>query len=270
MHSRRGGGTTLSEPFDFGLSSEPKRARRCAAPRPAGPGRSDSGRAADLAPHRAKQNEQGNRRRIGPEHPHRGQPPFQHRHQTRPPRHAQPDKIRLRPQIGAVLTWFPLAVEFRCCEDHAAQRSVQAMSAALLFEAEPMVHPHVLEAYEQAIRVLRKARIPYRETGGIALYFYGAGRPTKDVDLIVRRADWLRPSGHWGESPPTTHAFVSVCRGSRSRAWRWLDHTALPSNSGRKERPTIRSPGSEGCKNPGRTPPASWPSRCKATPWSGW
>ena len=34
------------------------------------------------------------------------------------------------------------------------------MSAALLFEAEPMVHPNVLEAYEQAIRVLRKARIP--------------------------------------------------------------------------------------------------------------
>ena len=54
------------------------------------------------------------------------------------------------------------------------------MSAARLFEAEPMVHPDVLEAYEQAIRVLRKARIPYRETGGIALNFYGAGRPTKD------------------------------------------------------------------------------------------
>ena len=55
-----------------------------------------------------------------------------------------------------------------------------------------MVHPNVLEAYEQAIRVLRKARIPYRETGGIALNFYGAGRPTKDVELIVRRADWSR------------------------------------------------------------------------------
>src|SRR3954467_5018065 len=66
------------------------------------------------------------------------------------------------------------------------------MSSSLLFEAEPMVHPNVLEAYEQAIRVLRKARIPYRETGGIALNFYGAGRPTKDVDLIVRRTDWLR------------------------------------------------------------------------------
>ena len=66
------------------------------------------------------------------------------------------------------------------------------MSAAHLFEAEPMVHPNVLDAYEQAIRVLRKARIPYRETGGIALNFYGAGRPTKDVDLIVRRTDWSR------------------------------------------------------------------------------
>ena len=66
------------------------------------------------------------------------------------------------------------------------------MSASLLFEAEPMVHPNVLEAYEKAIRVLRKARIPYRETGGIALNFYGAGRPIKDVDLIVRRTDWLR------------------------------------------------------------------------------
>jgi hypothetical protein len=40
------------------------------------------------------------------------------------------------------------------------------MRAALLFEAQPMVHPDVLEAYERAIRVLRKARIPYRETGG--------------------------------------------------------------------------------------------------------
>src|SRR5436190_5705944 len=66
------------------------------------------------------------------------------------------------------------------------------MSASLLFEAEPMVHPNVLEAYEQAIRVLRKARIPYRETGGIALNFYGVGRPTRDVELIVRRADWSR------------------------------------------------------------------------------
>lgn len=66
------------------------------------------------------------------------------------------------------------------------------MNAALLFEAEPMVHPNVLDAYEQAVRTLRKARIPFRETGGIALNLHGAGRPTKDVDLIVRRSDWLR------------------------------------------------------------------------------
>jgi hypothetical protein len=55
-----------------------------------------------------------------------------------------------------------------------------------------MVHPNVLDAYKKAVRVLKKARIPYRETGGIALNLHGAGRPTKDVDLIVRRSDWLR------------------------------------------------------------------------------
>jgi hypothetical protein len=66
------------------------------------------------------------------------------------------------------------------------------MITSLLFEAEPLVHPNVLEAYDQAIGVFRKARIAYRETGGIALSFYGAGRPTKDVNLIVRRTDWLR------------------------------------------------------------------------------
>ena len=63
-------------------------------------------------------------------------------------------------------------------------------SADLLFEAEPMVHPHVLDAYEQAVRVLSNSRIPFRETGGIALNLRGAGRPTKDVDFVVRRSDW--------------------------------------------------------------------------------
>jgi hypothetical protein len=66
------------------------------------------------------------------------------------------------------------------------------MSATSLFDAQPMVHPNVLEAYEQAMRVLRKARIPCRETGGIALNLHGAGRPTKDIDLIVRRSDCAR------------------------------------------------------------------------------
>jgi hypothetical protein len=69
---------------------------------------------------------------------------------------------------------------------------VPYMNSALLFEAEPMVHPNVLDAYDQAVRALRKARIPFRATGGIALNLHGAGRPTKDVDLIVRRSDWLR------------------------------------------------------------------------------
>ena len=66
------------------------------------------------------------------------------------------------------------------------------MNPSVLFDAEPMVHPNVLDAYEQAARTLRRARIPFRETGGIALNRYGAGRPTNDVDFIVPRSDWLR------------------------------------------------------------------------------
>jgi len=65
------------------------------------------------------------------------------------------------------------------------------MNAALLFEAEPMIHPDVLDAYERAVQTLTRRRIPFRETGGIALNLKGAGRPTKDIDLIVRRSDWL-------------------------------------------------------------------------------
>jgi hypothetical protein len=55
-----------------------------------------------------------------------------------------------------------------------------------------MVHPHVFDAYTQAVRVLKQAGIAFRETGGIALNLHGSGRPTKDVDLIVPRADWSR------------------------------------------------------------------------------
>src|SRR5438067_3670661 len=135
-----------------------------------------------------------------------------------------------------------------------------AMSASLLFEAEPMVHPNVLEAYEQAIRVLRKARIPYRETGGIALNFYGAGRPTKRVDLIVRRADWLRAIRALGRIATDQPGIRFGLPGEPERGLGWLDHMASPSNSGPKERPTIRSPGSEGCKKRVRTPRGSWPS----------
>ena len=76
--------------------------------------------------------------------------------------------------------------------DEGGSRASAGASARLLFEAEPMIHPKVLDAYEQAAHTLKKARIPFRETGGIALNLYGAGRPTKDVDFIVRRSDWLR------------------------------------------------------------------------------
>jgi hypothetical protein len=65
-------------------------------------------------------------------------------------------------------------------------------SHRFLFEAEPMLHPHVKEAYEKAIRVLKRNAIRHRVTGGMALNLYDAGRPTKDVDLIVSRKDWHR------------------------------------------------------------------------------
>jgi hypothetical protein len=70
--------------------------------------------------------------------------------------------------------------------------STDRATVALLFDAEPMLHPNVLDAYEQAVQTLRKARIRFRETGGIALNLRGAGRPTKDIDLIVRRSDWRK------------------------------------------------------------------------------
>ena len=59
-----------------------------------------------------------------------------------------------------------------------------------LFEAEPMIHPNVLDAYEQAVKVLNDHDIPFRATGGIALNLFHAGRATKDVDLIVSRQQW--------------------------------------------------------------------------------
>jgi hypothetical protein len=78
-------------------------------------------------------------------------------------------------------------------ENGAAGRSSPAhYPTRLLFEAEPMLHPKVLDAYAKAVRILRKARVPFRETGGIALNLRGAGRPTKDIDLVVRRSDWSR------------------------------------------------------------------------------
>ena len=62
----------------------------------------------------------------------------------------------------------------------------------LLFNAEPMVHPHVLDAYEKACQALKVEGIDFRTIGGLAMNMHGAGRPTKDVDLLVARKDWLK------------------------------------------------------------------------------
>jgi hypothetical protein len=63
-------------------------------------------------------------------------------------------------------------------------------SHRFLFEAEPMLHPHVQEAYSEAIRVLKRNAIRHCVTGGIALNLYDAGRATKDLGFIVPRKDW--------------------------------------------------------------------------------
>src|SRR5437879_4638183 len=63
---------------------------------------------------------------------------------------------------------------------------------ALMFEAEPMTHPHVMDAYRQAAGLLKRHRIPFRVIGGLAVNLHGAGRPTKDVDLVVSGRNWHR------------------------------------------------------------------------------
>jgi len=55
-----------------------------------------------------------------------------------------------------------------------------------------MTHPHVAEAYRKAAKKLSAAGIKFRPTGGTAMWLAGAGRPTKDVDLIVARRHWHR------------------------------------------------------------------------------
>ena len=70
--------------------------------------------------------------------------------------------------------------------------SNRAKDLDLLFDASPMTHPHVADAYHRAARKLATAGIKFRPMGGTAMWLAGAGRPTKDVDLIVARRDWHR------------------------------------------------------------------------------
>jgi len=131
-----------------------------------------------------------------------------------------------------------------------------------------MVHPDVLDAYEQAVRTLKKARIRFRETGGIALNLRGAGRPTKDVHLIVRRSDWLRAIRALGQIATDTQGIRFGLPMSRKLDWRSSALVASPLSYGRKERRTIKLPESGECKKDGGTRRASWRSRCKAMPLS--
>lgn len=70
--------------------------------------------------------------------------------------------------------------------------SNRAKDLGLLFDASPMTHPHVADAYHRVASKLATAGIKFRPMGGTAMWLAGAGRPTKDVDLIVARRDWHR------------------------------------------------------------------------------
>jgi hypothetical protein len=105
-----------------------------------------------------------------------------------------------------------------------------------------MVHPNVLDAYEQAIRVLRKARIPYRETGGIALNSFGAGRPTKHVNLIVRRRDWPRAIRALGRVATDPQGIRFGLPGEPEPGLAVVGPHGALSNSGRKAPLTLRLP----------------------------
>ena len=70
--------------------------------------------------------------------------------------------------------------------------SNRAKDLGMLFDAPPLTHPHVAAAYHKAARKLATAGIKFRPMGGTAMWLAGAGRPTKDVDLIVARRNWHR------------------------------------------------------------------------------
>src|SRR5438445_7136189 len=63
---------------------------------------------------------------------------------------------------------------------------------AILFEAEPMVHPRVIGAYKRATGLLKKHRIRFRLVGELAANLTGAGRPTDEVELVVARRNLSR------------------------------------------------------------------------------
>ncbi|MDO8649369.1 MAG: hypothetical protein Q7R81_06335 [Candidatus Peregrinibacteria bacterium] len=46
-------------------------------------------------------------------------------------------------------------------------------------------HPHLPDALRWIIAILRKHRIPFQVTGGLAAHFYGSQRPINDIDIDV-------------------------------------------------------------------------------------
>jgi hypothetical protein len=65
-----------------------------------------------------------------------------------------------------------------------------------------MVRPVARQFYEETLRVLTRARVPFLVGGALALkHFAGIARDTKDLDVFLRRCDLERAMAvlsHWG------------------------------------------------------------------------
>ena len=114
--------------------------------------------------------------------------------------------------------------------------SKKQLPVTALFEAEPMIHPNVLDAYEQAVKVLNDHHIPFRATGGIALNLFHVGRPTKAVDLIVSRQQWHQARQALQSIATDVQGIILASPTNRKMVWLSSARTVFRSNFGRKER----------------------------------
>ena len=64
--------------------------------------------------------------------------------------------------------------------------------ARRVLESTTEMDPRVERVWEKVKTLLDEEGIHYAPVGGIALNLEGAGRPTLDVDLVVKREDWRK------------------------------------------------------------------------------
>lgn len=60
--------------------------------------------------------------------------------------------------------------------------------------SETSIDPRVASVFDRISSLLRSASIRFIPIGGMALNQHGVGRPTMDIDLVVKKSDWERAS----------------------------------------------------------------------------